>query len=143
LLPHFPAASLALVLCAAGCDAGFVRDVPLDGPYRLVAVDVPEDMTLCRSVGTKGDCVGDGLPKATIFQAGADANFIVLARHPRRWPDAADRSISEFYYVVRSPGEADVVKPIAVVGPMDEFEYDREKQKLRLPEFSKVFDDLK
>jgi len=28
------------------------------------AVDIPEDMSLCRSIGTKGDCLGDGLREA-------------------------------------------------------------------------------
>jgi hypothetical protein len=115
----------------------------LTGPYRLVAIDIPEDMALCRSVGTKGDCVGDGLPDATVFQAGANADFVVVARHPRRWPQVANRSVTEFYYVIRSPDEADLAKPVTVVGPMDKLEFDREKQRLRLPEFSKVFDDLK
>lgn len=137
------AASLVLVSLVAGCGSGFVRDVPLVGPYRLVAVDIPEDMALCRSVGSKGDCVGDGLPGPTVFQAGANADFVVIARHPRRWPEPADRSVSEFYYIVRSSAEADIVRPVAVVGPMDKQEYDREKQRLGLPEFSKIFDDLK
>ena len=128
-------AGLALLLCVAGCGSGFVRDCLLDGPYRLVAVDLPEDMILCRSIGTTGDCVGVG-PGATIFQAGYNANYIVLARPPREWPKQANRSISEFYYVIRSSKEA-------VVGPMDKLEYDREKQRLGLPDFSRVFDDLK
>jgi len=87
--------------------------------------------------------VVDGLPKPTIYQAGANDAYIVLARHPRQWPQPADRSVSEFYYIVRSPTEADAIRPLAVVGPMDEIEFIREKQRLRLPEFSKIFHDLK
>lgn len=41
-------AGLAIPLSVAGC--GFVRDEILVGPYRLVAVDISEDMSLCRSV---------------------------------------------------------------------------------------------
>src|SRR5215468_380746 len=88
------AAGLALVFCLAGCGSGFVCDILLDGPYRLVAVDLAEDMMLCRSIGTKGDCVGGELPGATIYQAGYNANYIVLARHPRQWPHRANRSVS-------------------------------------------------
>jgi hypothetical protein len=127
----------------AGCDFGFVRDVPLDGPYRLVAVDVPEDMLLCRSVGTKGDCLGDGLPGATVFQAGWNTEYVVVARHPRRWPEAPNRSISEFYYIVRQANEWDAVSPVSVNGPFNELEYQQEKRRLQLPEFSKVFGDFK
>jgi hypothetical protein len=99
-------------------------------------------MALCRSIGTKGDCVGDGLPEPTIFQAGINANYIVVARHPR-WTTPANRSISEFYYVIRTSNEWDLAKRVSVIGPLDELEFNEEKKKLRLPEFSIVFDDLK
>src|SRR5262249_39260380 len=98
---------LCFILAAAlvaGC--GVVRDVPLDGPYRLVAIDIDEDMVLCRSFGHSGSC--EGLADATIFQAGVNASYVVAARHPRhRWTEAPDRSVTEYYYVVRSPDEAD------------------------------------
>jgi hypothetical protein len=144
LLRFVCCASLALSGSVAGCGTGFLRDVALDGPYRLVAVDHPEDMLLCRSVGTEGDCLGDGLAGgATVFQAGANAKFIVVARHPRRWPEAADRSISEFYYVIRSASEPDPLAPLTVVGPMNKLEYDKESERLGLPDFTKIFEDLK
>jgi hypothetical protein len=137
-------AALALVAGLAALHLGFARDVPLDGPYRLVAVDIDDDMALCRSVGTIGDCVGDGLPDATIFQAGVNARYVVVARHPRhRWTEAPDRSVTEYYYVVRSPDEANPRTPLTIVGPMDKLQYDRESQRLGLPEFTKVFDNLK
>jgi hypothetical protein len=123
----------ALAVFMAGCGSGFVRDVPLVGPYRLVAVDLPEDMILCRSIGTKGDCVGDNLPGETVFQAGADANYIVVARHPREWPKPANRSITFYYYVIRTANEADPVSRLTVVGPLDKLQYDRESQRLGLP----------
>jgi len=139
-----PAALAALFTGLVASRLGFVRDVPLDGPYRLVAVDIDEDMALCRSVGTKGNCVGDGLPDATIFQAGVNARYVVVARHPRhRWTEAPDRSVTEYYYVVRSPDEADPHTPLTIVGPMDKLQYDRESQRLGLPEFTKVFNHLK
>jgi hypothetical protein len=136
-------ASLATLLCVAGCDSGFVRDEVLDGPYRLVAVDVPEDMMLCRPVGTKGDCLGDGLPGETVFQAGSNSEYIVVARHPRRRPEAPNRSISEFYYIVRQADEWNAARPVSVIGPFNELEYQQEKRRLQLPEFRRVFVDLK
>jgi hypothetical protein len=130
-------------LCLAGCGNGFVHDEVLDGPYRLVAIDIPEDMSLCRSTDTKGGCVGDGLPDATVFQAGWNSKYIVVARHPRIWPQRPDRTISEFYYIVRQANEADFLKRVPVIGPLNEFEYQQEKEKLQLPNFSRVFNDLK
>jgi hypothetical protein len=134
-------ASLAILLCLAGC--GFVRDEVLDGPYRLVAVDIPEDMALCRSIGTEGDCVGDGLPGPTLFQAGSNSQYIVFARHPRQREEASNRSVSEFSYISRQANERDVRTPVSVSGPFNEFEYQQEKRRLQLPEFNRVFADLK
>ena len=134
-------ASLALLFCLAGC--GFVTDEVLDGPYRLVAVDVREDMALCRSISTRGDCSGDGLPGPTVFQAGANSQYIVLARHPSRRNEAPDRSITEFYYILRQADERNAPKSVSVIGPFSELKNQQEKRRLQLPEFSKVFADLK
>jgi hypothetical protein len=134
-------ASLAILLCVAGC--GFVRDDALDGPYRLVAIDISEDMSLCRSIGTKGDCSGDGLPGPTVFQAGSNSQYIVFTRHPRRGNEAPNRSVSEFYYISRQANEWDARMRVSVSGPFNELEYQQEKRRLQLPEFSRVFADLK
>ena len=79
----------------------------------------------------------------SLIGVGLAAILARTTRHPRRASEPADRAISEFYYIVRSTAEADIVKPVAVVGPMGEQEYSREKKRLGLPEFSKIFDDLK
>jgi hypothetical protein len=134
-------ASLAILLCVAGC--GFVRDEALDGPYRLVAVDIPEDMSLCRSVDIKGDCLSDGLPGPTVFQAGSNSQYIVFSRHPRRGNEAPLRSVSEFYYISRQANERDIRTPVSLSGPFNELEYQQEKRRLQLPEFSTIFADLK
>jgi hypothetical protein len=134
--------SLVGVLFLTGC--GFVHDEVLAGPYRLVAIDISEDMSLCRSFDTEGDCSGDGLPEPTLFEAGADSRYIVFARHPRRsFEKPADRSVTEFYYIHRQADESDARKRVSVTGPFNELEYQQEKQRLQLPEFSRVFADLK
>jgi hypothetical protein len=76
-------------------------------------------------------------------QAGWNPQYIVVARHPRRDEKAADRSVTEFYYVVRHANEGDARTPVSVRGPFNEFDYLQEKTRLQLPEFSKVFADLK
>ena len=134
--------SLAILLCIGGC-FGFLRDEVLDGPYRLVAVDSPEDMAVCRSFGNNGDCVVDGLPGPTVFQAGWNAKYIVAAVHPRQWPDKPNRSITEFYYIVRQADEWNAARPVPVIGPLNEVEYQQDKRKLQRPEFNRVFDDLR
>ncbi|MGY3037774.1 hypothetical protein ACVIIV_006944 [Bradyrhizobium sp. USDA 4354] len=134
-------ASAVISLCVAAC--GFVRDDVLDEPYRLVAVDSLEDMALCRSIGTNRDCVGDGLPGPTVFQAGSNAQYIVFARHPRRRGESPNRSVTEFYYISRSRNEQDATVPVLLSGPFNEPEYQDEKRRLQLPEFSKILADLK
>jgi hypothetical protein len=45
-----PMIAIALTAC------GFVHDKAIDGPYRLVAIDVEEQMGVCYSI--KDACVG-------------------------------------------------------------------------------------
>src|SRR4051794_3349675 len=108
-------ACFSLSLCLAAC--GFVQDEVIDGPYRLVAIDTNEDMTLCRTLGPRGNCVGDGLPGPMVFQAGANAQYIVFARHPCKWGERPDRSVTEFYYISRKADELDVAARDSVSGP--------------------------
>jgi len=68
-------ASVAVTLALAACGNGFVHDEGLSGPYRLVAIDVMEQMSLCRDVGRSGDCAGDGLGGEEIIRRAA-ARFI-------------------------------------------------------------------
>src|SRR5215469_3598616 len=88
-------------------------------------------------VGTEGDCLGDGLPEKTVFQAGWNSKYIVVAVHPHDWRRKANRSITFFYYVLRQPDECNVLRRVPVVGPLDEPEYQQEKRRLQLPEFSR------
>ena len=97
-------ASLVSLLCLTGCGNGFVWDEVLDGPYRLVAIGISEDMSLCRSVDTSGTCVGDGLPDATVFQAAdlllATAAALALSRREDARTSAA--SLGDLRAVARS-----------------------------------------
>ena len=120
---------------------GLVHQEQLAGPYELWATDTMEDMILCRSIGD--GCVGDGLPGDTIFAAGADERFIVLARHPREWPDAPDRTVTEYYYLIRSPDDAERGPYGRVRGPFDEARFEAEKRNLGLPDFSRTFEELR
>lgn len=125
--------------------SGFVHDEVLDGPYRLVAVDTEEDMIVCLTFrGDTNSCIGDGLPEPAVFAAGANARHVVIARHPRASLSRPDRAITEYYYVVRTPDEGERGLPAKnVKGPFDRQSFEEEKRKLNLPNFSRVFKDLK
>ena len=135
--------SLSAVLLAA-CPGGFgfVHDQPLIGPYRLVAVDARDDMMLCRGL-EGGGCVGDGLPGPTVFAAGGDDRYLVIARHPTDFAEPTNRAVTEYYYAARSADEGDLGSRPKVHGPFDEAEFDEESRRLGLPGFSVVFEDLK
>ena len=120
---------------------GLVHQEQLAGPYELWATDTMEDMILCRAIDS--GCVGDGLPGDTIFAAGADERFITLARHPREWPNDPDRSVTEYYYVIRAPDEAERGPYGRVRGPFDEARFEAEKRRLGLPDFSRTFEELR
>jgi hypothetical protein len=84
-------------------NAGFAHDEGLGGPWRLQAVDSRDQMMVCRRLeGFDGSCVGDMLGGETVFAAGIDAKYVVYALHPREWPAAPDRTVSEYYYVILS-----------------------------------------
>jgi hypothetical protein len=137
------AIGLALGLSSCIFEAfGFAHDQPLAGPYRLVAVDEREQMIVCRSL-EGGDCVGDGLPGRTVFAAGADERYLVIARHPSVFAEPLNRSVTEYYVVERSPDEADLRSRPEVLGPFDQEEFEERVRQLSLPEFTIVFDDLR
>jgi hypothetical protein len=130
---------MALLMACSAC--GFVSDETLDGPYRLVAVDDRQDMSLCLSVGQ--NCSGDGLPGPTVYSAGADRRFVVLARHPIGDQGVVERDVTEYYYIVRAPDEARGVRPENLKGPFNLLQFAQERRRLGLPGFSLTFDDLK
>lgn len=125
---------------------GFVHDELLDGPWRRVAVDSLDQMSVCRRLeGFGGSCVGDMLGGETVFAAGIDAKYVVYALHPREWTAPPDRNVSEFYYVVRNhiEGQAGGLGPDDVKGPFSEAQFATETKRLGLPTLSRVFEDLK
>lgn len=129
IAPPIPAAC-ALAAC------GFVHDERLTGPYRAVAVDVDEQMSVCEGQPHEAvHCV----VLATVFAIGHDDDFIIAKRHPMNEPTetAPDKSITEFWIVRTGDG--------LVMGPLDEHRFEVERARLGVPadvDFSIVYDDL-
>ena len=126
------AACVLSAVVLSGC--GFVHDETIVGPYRLVAIDVEEEMDVCYSI--KDGCIGR-IP-ATVFATGFNHEYIVAARHPNR-----DRSKVEYFYLIRSL-DGELVDPsLTVKGPFDAAGYQAEQIKLGLPAISKEIGGLK
>jgi len=133
-------AGFVAVICAAaltGCDRDQHYEV-LDGPYRVVAEDRPEDMSVCFQTGPK-TCVSrvDG----SVFKVGFNKDYIIAARHPPSGPGvwvSANRSKTDYFFIVRAidgPDEG----PTAIRGPMSAAEFERERANYALPQFTREF----
>lgn len=125
---------LALIATVMVTGCGFVHDERIDGPYRLVAVDVNTEMIVCYDLGR--DCIGR-IPE-TVFAVGADAKHVVAARHPH-----GDRSRTEYYYLIRELDGPLVGPKVAVRGPFDSQAFEVERQRLALPSLKREIVSLK
>ncbi len=122
--------ALVLVFLTAPLGAcGFVHDEHIDGPYRLVAIDVSEEMAICYEI--EDGCVGR-IP-GTVYAIGFDAKYLVAARHPDN-----DQSKTEYYYLTRAL-DGPLVDPSATVsGPYSADEFEFEITRLELPPISRT-----
>ena len=147
--PHSTLLITLATFALAGCSLPAV-DEHVAGPYRLIATDESSLTTL--DICNDDVCAGDGLPDPTVFAAGADAKYVVFAQHPASKPrgsgvdavgSADDRSVTNYYYIIRVPDEARGIRKSNLIGPMDKKAFDEAKARMRLPGFSITLDDLK
>jgi hypothetical protein len=134
-----PIIALPVLLLLSGCDTAY--EETLVGRYKLLAIDIHENMQLCWALDS-GTCASDGLPGRTVFAAGFDDRYVVTAVHP----DGAGGTITQFFYVIRDRQNEDDDWGMpygGVKGPFDQSEYEAEKSRLNLPEFSRIFANLK
>jgi hypothetical protein len=124
---------LATTALLAGC--GFVHDEPLDGPYRLSAIDANSQMSVCYDLGD-GDCIGR--ISETVFAVGWNSSYLVAARHP-----PSDKSKVEYFYLVRALDGPIVDPSVTVRGPFDLWSFERECQRLGLPGLTRELASLK
>jgi hypothetical protein len=125
-------AGLSVLLAIAGC--GFVHDEAIDGPYRLVAVDVDAQMSVCYNL--HDGCIGR--ISETVYAVGHDSLYIVAARHP-----ASNRVATEYFYLIRSLDGPSVDPSASVRGPFDAAMFEAQREKLRLPAFSREITKLR
>jgi hypothetical protein len=132
--------SLLILATLAGC-GGYAYDEALSGSYRLVAVDELDNMIVCRRFAA-GDCIGDELPGPSVFAAGANSHYVTIARHPMAPGSPPEKSVTEYYYVIRHTDRM-FLHDGDVVGSLNEAQFDVAKDRLQLPAFSKVLSALR
>jgi hypothetical protein len=118
----------------SGC-YGMAHDDRIDGPYRLVAIDAIEEMQVAYDLG---DDASIGRIPATVFWVGFDARYIVAARHPDN-----DRSITQYFYLVRALDGPIVDPNVTVRGPFDRATFAQETTRLGLPPLTTEVQSLK
>ncbi len=116
----------------SGC--GFAHDEQLTGPYRLIAVDTLDQMSVSYGL-PGGDAVGR--ISETVFSVGWNDRYIVAKQHPNN-----DRTITHFYYLDISR-DSTYADPIAsVTGPLTEAEFLGKRRDLALPDFTRNIKSL-
>jgi hypothetical protein len=139
LIPVVVLLLFGLVAPLVGCSLAGLGDAyyeKLVGPYILVAVDTRDQLTVSRA---EGDGVSSGRIGPTVTAAGWNNRYVVAATRPKKRPGE-----SESYYIL------DITKDVAVgdqfaavIGPLSWEEFAKLKAELGLPDFVRVFPDLR
>lgn len=119
---------------------GFAHDQKLVGPYHLVGVDAPEQMTLCIR-HTKG-CTGVGI-EATVVAAGYDSRFIVVLRKPADGFGQTLGTPDEYWFIQRDLAAEARGEGEDAMGPYTADEYSALAEQNDFPELSVVLEDLR
>jgi hypothetical protein len=129
------AATLFLLagMLLSGC--GFVHDEHIIGPYRLSAIDIDQQMSVCYEQAS-GGCIGR--IDETVFAVGADARYIVAQQHP-----SDDRTVTNYFILVIANDSAFADPSQSVIGPLSAAAYRDKAQSLRLPPFTRTLASLK
>ena len=125
--------SLLGLLLIAGC--GSAHDELITGSYRLVAVDLDEQMSISYDLGD-GSAVGRIGP--TVFAYGFDERFIVAKQHPNN-----DRSTTSYFFLEIAKDSKYAEPSDSVTGPLTLAEFEEATQGLGLPGFSRSIEELR
>jgi len=123
-----------LAVLLSGC--GDAIHEGLTGPYILIAVDADEQLSVSRYVG---DGISIGRIGPVVTDAGWNTNYIVAAVRPEGKPGTPP----SYYYLDIAKDSTVGDQYQAVTGPLSKDEFDKAKQKLGLPEFSRHFPRLR
>ncbi len=121
------------LLHLTGC--GFVYDEKLVGPYRLVAIDITEQMSVCYSAAAEESCIGR--IEETVFSVGWNAQYIVAKQHPSN-----DKSVTNYFILDIAKDRMNSDPSESVTGPLSEVEFKMQSASRRLPAFTKTIHEL-
>ena len=125
---------LGIVSMLSGCGLGFSHNEHLIGPYRLIAVDTSEQMTVVYDLGD-GGFVGR-IPQ-TVFSVGWNDNYIVAKQHPNN-----NRSFTNYYFLEIAKDSAHAGPKESVTGPLTQEQFAVKQAELQLPPFTRTIKSL-
>ena len=116
-------AFLTLAVALSSCFGGEVKNQKIDGPYRLIAIDSSEDMSISYALD-KGDAIGRVGP--TVLSYGFNRDFIVGMTKD-------GHGAGQYFYIVRSLDGPYVDPSVTVRGPFSAKAFAVETVRLKLP----------
>lgn len=116
------------------------------GPFYLMTPEREIDTALFRCFKEDGEIVGceqGHFPGPLVFALGGNSDYIVFARHPKIDNDTVSSETEYFFFrrMEREAGGMGVTQE-SIVGPLNKEEFNSQKARLELPEFSIVREDL-
>ncbi len=123
-----------LAISALLCSCGFVHDERLTGNYRLIAVDVMEQMSVDHSLDN-GSAIGR--INETVFAVGWDQRYIVAKQHPNN-----NRAVTNYYYLEMAKDSPYADPSASVTGPLTAQEFASKQNELKLPPFTRTIKSL-
>jgi hypothetical protein len=130
---HFLAViPITVALLVSGC--GFVHDEHIVGPYRLIAVDIDEQMSISYDLGNGSAA---GRINETVFAYGYNERYIVAKQYPN-----GDKSITNYYYLDMTKDSMYADLSASVTGPLSQTEFEAASVRLSLPNFTRTIKHL-
>jgi len=132
MLYFIAATAILSSLLVSGC--GFSHDEHITGPYRLIAVDIDSQMSICYQ-NQDGGAVGR--INETVFSYGFNDRFIVAKQHPNN-----DRTVTNYFFLDMT-NDSEYADPSgSVTGPLNKKQFEDASEQLRLPKFSRTLKSL-
>lgn len=135
-MKKFTSTATAIALCAliSGCDLFDSGTEWRSGPYALLWIDKPGNVSLSYDLGS-GSWAGRVEPQ--VFAVGANDHYIVVKQHPIQNKLGVD-----YYIVLRGEDSMSADPKKVVLGPLTTEQFNLESKRLNLPQFSKVLEAL-
>jgi hypothetical protein len=106
-----------------------------EGPYELLWIDLPYQLSLNYDLGREGGSIG--LVDWAVFSVGSNDRYIVVKQHPQ-----GNKAVTSYFIVDKTKAlPTDPVR--AVVGPLTQSEFNAQARLIKLPSFTKVVNSLK